>query len=62
MSDVTLEQMAQRDPSLDSMCRALDAFYSTDNVREAMLTAYRIMLADALALTVINADGGMSNV
>lgn len=51
---MTAEQLAQQKPSLDSMCRALDAFYSTDNVREAMLKAYRIMLADALKGAGIN--------
>ncbi len=45
---MTAEQLAQLQPSLDSMLRAHEAFYRTDNVREAMLTAYRIMLADAL--------------
>lgn len=59
---MTAEQLAQCEPSLDSMLHALEAFYSTDNVRDAMLTAYRIMLADALALTGINTDGGMKNV
>jgi len=59
---VTAEQLAQQEPSLDAMLRAHEAFYSTDNVREAMLKAYRIMLADALALTGINTDGGMKNV
>lgn len=59
---MTVEQLAQQEPSLDAMLRAHDAFYSTDNVREAMLKAYRIMLADALALTGINTDGGMKNV
>jgi len=58
----TDEKLSQQEPSLDSMCHALEAFYSTDNVRDAMLTAYRIMLADALALTGINTDGGMKNV
>ncbi|WP_312330312.1 hypothetical protein [Atlantibacter hermannii] len=59
---MTAEQLAQQEPSLDAMLRAHEAFYSTDNVREAMLKAYRIMLADALALTGINTDGGMKNV
>lgn len=59
---MTTEQLAQQEPSFDSMLRAHEAFYSTDNVREAMLKAYRIMLADALALTGINTDGGMKNV
>lgn len=59
---MTAEQLAQLQPSLDSMLRAHEVFYSTDNVREAMLKAYRIMLADALALTGINTDGGMKNV
>lgn len=58
----TAEKLAQCEPSLGSMCRALEAFYSTDNVREAMLKAYRIMLADALAPAEINTDGGMTNV
>ena len=51
---MTAEQLAQHEPSLDSMLRALEAFYSTDNVREAMLTAYRIMLADALKVADVN--------
>ncbi len=51
---MTAEQLAQQDPSLDSMLRAHEAFYSTDNVREAMLKAYRIMLADALKVAGIN--------
>ena len=51
---MTAEQLAQLQPSLDSMLRAHEAFYSTDNVREAMLKAYRIMLADALKVAGIN--------
>lgn len=51
---MTSEQLAQLQPSLDSMLRAHEAFYSTDNVREAMLAAYRIMLADALKVAGIN--------
>jgi len=51
---MTAEQLAQCEPSLDSMLRAHEAFYSTDNVREAMLKAYRIMLADALKVAGIN--------
>lgn len=51
---MTAEKLAQCEPSLDSMCRALEAFYSTDSVREAMLTAYRIMLADALKVASVN--------
>lgn len=50
----TAEQLGQCEPSLDSMLRAHEAFYSTDNVREAMLTAYRIMLADALKVAAVN--------
>lgn len=51
---MTAEQLARLQPSLDSMLRAHEAFYSTDNVREAMLTAYRIMLADALKVAAVN--------
>lgn len=47
--ELTCQQLAQHEPSLGAMCRALDAFYSTDNVREAMLMAYRIMLNDVMA-------------
>lgn len=37
------------EPSFDSMMRALDAFYSDDDVPErAMLLAFRILLADVL--------------
>lgn len=53
-TEPTAEQLAQCEPSLDSMLRALEAFYSTDNVRDAMLTAYRIMLADALKVAGVN--------
>ena len=51
---MTAEQLTKQEPSLDSMLRAHEAFYSTDNVREAMLKAYRIMLADALKVAGIN--------
>ncbi|UTJ46152.1 hypothetical protein NLZ15_17475 [Atlantibacter subterranea] len=50
----TAEQLAKSEPSLDSMLRAHEVFYSTDNVREAMLKAYRIMLADAVKTAGIN--------
>jgi len=54
---MTAEQLARLQPSLDSMLRAHEAFYSTDNVREAMLKAYRIMLTDALKVAGINLTG-----
>lgn len=53
-TEPTAEQLAQCEPSLDSMLHALEAFYSTDNVRDAMLAAYRIMLADALKVADVN--------
>lgn len=41
--------VADVDPSLDAMMRALDAFYADGNVPErAMLAAFKILLADVI--------------